>query len=83
MEFCDRQHHHFCLPKTPCRVNSNFMSIDAIEPYLIPECSWRRAQGCPGNRSKIGSAVVEESAIESWDREHPLSAFPGPPPQTM
>jgi len=41
IEFWDRQHYPFCLPKTPGRVNSNFMSIDAIETYPIPACSWR------------------------------------------
>jgi len=80
IEFWHRQYHPFCLPKTPCRVNSNFMSIDAIETYLILACSRRRAKRRPGVRSKVGSAVVEESAIESWDRQHPLSSFPGPPP---
>ena len=81
IEFWDRQHHPFCLPKTPCRVNSSFMGIDAIETYLIPACSRRKAKRRPSDRSRIGSAVVEESAIESWDRQHPLSAFAGPPPR--
>ena len=31
IEFWDHQHHLFCSPKTTCRVNSNFMSIEAIE----------------------------------------------------
>jgi len=57
------------------------MSIDAPETYLIPSSSWHPAQGHPSNRFKIGAAVVEESAIEFWDRQHPLSAFPGPPPR--
>jgi len=63
----------------PPRVDSDFMSIDAPETYPIPACGWRRAQRRPSDRSKIGRAVVEESAIESWDRQHLLSAFPGPP----
>ena len=40
------------------------MSIDEPETYLIPACSYRRAQRRPGDGSKIGSVVVEESAIE-------------------
>jgi len=56
------------------------MSIDATGSYLIPSSSWHPAQGRPGDRFKIGAVVVEESAIEVWDGQHPLSAFPGPPP---
>jgi len=56
------------------------MSIDVTGTYLIPSSSWHPAQGRPGDRFKIGAAVVEESAIEFWDHQHPLSAFPGPPP---
>jgi len=55
------------------------MSIDATGTYLIPSSSWHPAQGRPGDIFKIGAAVVEESAIEFWDRQHPLSAFPRPP----
>jgi len=41
----------------------DFLSFDAIETYLIPLDSWRRAQQPPVNRIRIGSAVVEESAF--------------------
>jgi len=58
------------------------MSIDVTGTYLIPSSSWRPAQGRTGDRFKIGAAVVEESAIEFWDCQHPLSAFQGPPPQS-
>jgi len=57
-------YHRVVTPRTPLRVDSEFLSIDAPEMYLIPACSWRRAQRCPGDRIKIGYAVVEESAIE-------------------
>jgi len=40
------------------------MSIDAPETYLKLACSWRRDQRPPGDRFKIGYAVVKESAIE-------------------
>jgi len=55
------------------------MSIDVTGTYLIPSCSWHLAQQRPSDRFKIGGAVVEESAIELWDCQHPLSAFLGPP----
>jgi len=45
------------------------MSFDATEMYLIPPRSWRQAQQPPAIRSRIGRPVVEESAIESWDRQ--------------
>ena len=41
------------------------MSFDATGMFLIPLCSWRRAQRRPGDRFKIGLPVVEESAVES------------------
>jgi len=44
------------------------MGIDVTGTYLIPLCSWHPAQGRPGDRFKIGAAVVEKSAIEFWDR---------------
>jgi len=66
------------IPSQPSlRVDSDFMSIDAPETYLIPACSWRRAQQRPGDRIKIGYTVVEESAIEfriSRDKR-PLSGW--------
>jgi len=40
------------------------MNTGVLETYLIPSCSWRRTQWHPGDRCKIGLAVVEESAIE-------------------
>ena len=56
------------------------MAIDATEMYLIPLHSWRRAQQYHTFRSEIGQAVVEESDIEFWDHQDPLSAFSGPSP---
>jgi len=46
------------------------MSSDATETSFIPLHSWRRAQQPPAIGSRIGPAVVEESAIEFWDRQH-------------
>jgi len=40
------------------------MGIDATGTFFIPACSWHQAQWHPGNRIKIGVAVVEESAID-------------------
>ena len=40
-----------------------------LRTYLIPLCSWRRAQRSPAIGSRIGPLVVEESAIEVWDRQ--------------
>ena len=31
-------------PRPPSRAESNSMSIDRVETYLILACSWRRAQ---------------------------------------
>jgi len=56
------------------------MNTDALETYLIPSCSWCLAQRFPSNRFKIGTAVVEVSAIESWDHQYAHSAIPGSPP---
>ena len=80
IEFWDCQYPLSAFPGPPARVDSDFMSIDAPETYLIPGCSWRRAQRCPSDRSKVGPLVVEQSAIKFCDRQHPLLAFPGPPP---
>jgi len=55
------------------------MSIDATVTFLILACSWRRDQRRRVFRAGIGQVVVEESGMESWDRQHPLSAFPGTP----
>jgi len=57
------------------------MSIDATVMTFIPACSWRRAQSRLSDGFKIGLLVVEESALEFWDRQHPLLACPGPPPR--
>jgi len=48
---------------------SDFLSSDATETSLIPLRSWRRAQRSPAIRIRIGAVVVEESAIEFWDRQ--------------
>jgi len=53
---------------TPTRV-SDFLSSDATETYLIPPRSRRQGQQPPAIGSRIGPAVVEESAIEFWDRQ--------------
>jgi len=59
----------------PTRV-SDFMGFDGTETSFIPLRSWRRAQQPPAIRSRIGPAVVEESAIEPWDRQHPTLFSP-------
>ena len=48
---------------------SDFMSFDATETSFIPPRSWRRAQRSRAIRSRIGAVVVEESAIEFWERK--------------
>jgi len=53
---------------TPIMV-SDFMSSDATEMSCILLRSWRRAQQSPAIGSRVGEAVVEGSAIESWDRQ--------------
>ena len=50
------------------------MSFDATETYLIPLGSCRQAQQPPAIRSRIGQMVVEESAIELWDRQHTIQS---------
>jgi len=41
------------------------MNTGVPEVYVIPACSWRRAQQRPSDRFKIGTVDVEESTIES------------------
>ena len=48
------------------------MSLDATETYPIPPRSRRRAQQPSAIRFRIGRAVMEESAIEFWDRQHTI-----------
>ena len=48
------------------------MGFDATETYLILPRSRRRAQQPSAIRSRIGPAVMEESAIEFWDRQHTI-----------
>jgi len=55
--------------KTTLTRVSDFLSFDATETSFIPLRSWRRVQPPPGIRSRIGAVVVEESAIEFWDRQ--------------
>ena len=81
IKFCDRQHPLSAFPGHTPRVDSYFMSMDVPETYLTLACSWRWVQQCPGNRFKIGPAVIEQSAIKSWDLQYFLSAFPRPPPR--
>jgi len=57
-----------CKKTTPTRV-SDIMGFDATEPSSIPLRSWLRAQQSPAIGSRIGTAAVEESAIEFWDRQ--------------
>jgi len=44
---------------------------------------WRVAGTEPNGRcivrAGLSQVVVEESGMESWDPQYPLSAFPGPP----
>jgi len=54
---------------------SDFMSFDATETSFISLRSWGRAQHYPAIRSRIGAVVVEESAIEFLDRQHPTPNF--------
>jgi len=55
--------------KTTLKRVGGFMSFDAAETYLIPPRSWRQAQQHPAIRARIGKLVVEELAIEFWDRQ--------------
>ena len=75
----DCQHPRSAFPGSPPGVDSDFISIDATGMFLILACSWRRAQRRRAFRAGIGQVVVEESAMESWDRQDPLSAIQGPP----
>jgi len=45
------------------------MSSDGTEMSFIPLRSWRRGQQSPAIRSRVGAVVVEESAIEFWERQ--------------
>ena len=60
--------------KTTLRRVGGFMSFNATKTYLIPARSWRQAQQPPAIRSRIGQLVVEESAIEFWDRQHTIQS---------
>jgi len=53
-------------------MGGGFMSLDATEKYLIPPRSWRRAQQSSAIRSRIGPAVMKESAIEFGDRQYTI-----------
>jgi len=55
--------------KTTLTRVSDFLSCDATETSFIPLRSRRRAQQPPAIGSRIGQPVVEESAIEVWDRQ--------------
>jgi len=57
-----------CQKTTLTRV-SDFLSSDATGTSIIPLRSWCRARRCPAIRFRIGAVVVEESAIELWDRQ--------------
>jgi len=48
------------------------MSFGVTETYLILPRSWRRAEQCSAVGSRIGPAVMEESAIEFWDSQHTI-----------
>jgi len=45
------------------------MGFDATETPFIPLRSWRQDQQPPAIGSRIGQALVEESAIGFWDRQ--------------
>ena len=62
--------------KTTLTKDSDFMSVDATETSFIPLRSWRQAQQSPTIRSMIGESVVEESAIDFLDRQHPTPVSP-------
>jgi len=54
--------------KTTLTRVSDFLTFDTTETSFIPRRSGRRAQQSPAIRFRIGGVVVEESAIELWDR---------------
>jgi len=60
------------ISDTPSTADSEFLSFDVTETYLIPLESWRQAQQSPTIGSRIGPSVVEESTIEIWDRRHTI-----------
>jgi len=62
--------------KTTLTRVSDFLSSDATETSFIPLRSWRRAQRSPAIGFRIGAVVVEESAIEFWDRQSPYKDNP-------
>jgi len=48
------------------------MSSDTAETSFIPLRSYGRAQQPPAIRSRFGQPVVEEYAIEFWDRPNSI-----------
>jgi len=54
--------------KTTLTRVSDFLPFDATETSFIPPRSGRRAQQSPAIRFRIRAVVVEEFAIELWDR---------------
>ena len=63
----ESKHYHSVIPNIPSTEESNFLSFDGTETYLIPLCSWGQAWQSPAIRSRISQPVVDESAIEFWD----------------
>ena len=55
--------------KTTLTSLSDFLSLDATEISFIPLRRWHREQQSPAIRFRIRAVVVEESAIEFWDRQ--------------
>jgi len=55
--------------KTTLTRVSDFRGFHATETSFISLRSWHRAQRSPAIRFRIGAVVVEESAIELWDRQ--------------
>jgi len=67
IEFWDRQGTY--IVKTTLTRVSDFLNIQATETYPIPLRTWHRAQQSPAIGFRIGAVVVEESAIEFWNRQ--------------
>jgi len=59
------------IKTTPTSV-SNFMDFDTTRMSFILLRSWYSGQESPAIRSRIGAVVVEESLMESWDRQHSI-----------
>jgi len=52
------------IPDTHSTEDSEFLSLDGTERYLIPLEGWRQAQQPPANGIEILPPVVEQSAVK-------------------